>query len=51
MRSEANIPEELKKSYDLLISPLNFTDVGCDCYEGGENPDGFMAVRKLYKAD
>jgi hypothetical protein len=41
------VPAELREPYELLLSPLHTLDIGEDCYEGGEPPEGRVAARKL----
>jgi hypothetical protein len=44
------VPEELRESYELLLSPFESLDIGDNCYEGGSPPEGRVAARKLVAA-
>jgi hypothetical protein len=44
------VPAELREAYELLLSPFETLDIGDNCYEGGEPPEGRVATRKLVAA-
>lgn len=46
----ASSPDALDEPFALLMSPLEQTDVGEGCYDGGEKPAGRTAIEKLVEA-
>ncbi len=46
----ASPPGSLEQPFALLMSPLNQSHVGENCYEGGEKPEGREAIEKLSAA-